>query len=173
MFCFNPIRNRAFINSNYEYKMNKLIPMTDFVLNYKYQNDKPISGQEFYKLRSIANYARFLKQPLKLGMFIPTDEDGNVLDAPGYFEASSFTEQMQYESYVDEYQQAQQKVLFKGFENSSNGDKFHNIIHKNKFLTFDKQYNNFTDSFDKRYTKIEDLVHLDLELTESALKQIQ
>ena len=31
---------------------------------------------------SIVKYANFLKQPLKLEMFVPCDEDGNVLEKP-------------------------------------------------------------------------------------------
>ena len=35
---------------------------------------------EFYNKSK--NYANFLKQPLTLGMFFPTDENGNVLHKP-------------------------------------------------------------------------------------------
>jgi len=50
--------------------MENLISMTDFVLSKKYT----ATGHE--------NYANFLKQPLELWMFIPCDEDGNVLEEP-------------------------------------------------------------------------------------------
>ena len=59
----------------------KLISMTEFVL----EQEQPTYLQKeefedvFYKIH---NYANFLKQPLKLSMFIPCDEFGNVLIKP-------------------------------------------------------------------------------------------
>lgn len=58
---------------------NKLIPMTDFVLSIL-NNTSP---NNFVKgVESIRAYAEFLKQPLALWMFVPCDEDGNVLEQP-------------------------------------------------------------------------------------------
>jgi len=56
----------------------------------------------------IFNYANFLKQPLTLGMFVPCSIDGNVLEEP--VESIGGVE-----LYAKEYQQAKQRVLFKGF----------------------------------------------------------
>lgn len=59
----------------------KLISMTDFVIlqNISLAN-KEIKHNEC-GLR-ILKYANFLKQPLILGMFVPCDENGNVLEEP-------------------------------------------------------------------------------------------
>ena len=62
----------------------KLISMTSFVLNKRkellrhseYKNDLENYANIVY------NYANFLKQPLNLGMFVPCDEDRNVLEEP-------------------------------------------------------------------------------------------
>ena len=51
-----------------------LIPMTDFVL--KYYSDETMD--ELQILDSINNYANFLKQPLKLEMFVPLDDKGRI-----------------------------------------------------------------------------------------------
>lgn len=47
-------------------------------------------------------YDKFIEQPLKLEMFVPCDEDGNVLNQ----KLCDFSK----------YQQAKEKVLFEGFE---------------------------------------------------------
>lgn len=54
----------------------KLISMTDFVI----QQRSELMFKELGK--ACCKYADFLKQPLKLEMFVPCDEDGNVLSEP-------------------------------------------------------------------------------------------
>lgn len=53
----------------------KLIKMTDFVLqeNKNGQQVNSITSQLHHELRSIKKYANFLKEPLKLEMFIGED----------------------------------------------------------------------------------------------------
>ena len=60
-----------------------LIPMTDFVLKsneWRKQWEMPIEVQERnnQSYRNILNYAKFLKQPLKLEMFVPLDDKGRI-----------------------------------------------------------------------------------------------
>ena len=55
----------------------KLISMTDYVL---LQHAESSNQNEFED--KCFKYATFLKQPLKLEMFVPCDEDGNVLEKP-------------------------------------------------------------------------------------------
>ena len=78
--------------------MEKLISMTDYVLLDKHAGS-PINMNK--------QYAHFLKQPLKLGMFFPCDEDGNLLDAFVHIVEGVFSR---------EYQQAKERVLFEGLE---------------------------------------------------------
>lgn len=99
----------------------KLISMTDFVIQ---EWEKDLYTDDFTKI--VKNYADFLKQPLKLEMFIPCDDNGNVLeDIIGNGMIHNYSEK------VKQYQQAKDKVLFKGFDIYSNGD-----LH-NAFVTFE------------------------------------
>ena len=99
----------------------KLISMSDFVLQEKTggQQVNSITSQLYYELRIIKKYADFLKQPLKLEMFVPCDDNGNVL------------EDIIGNGMIKQYEQAKDKVLFDGFDIYSNGD-----LH-NAFVTFE------------------------------------
>lgn len=88
-----------------------LIPMTDFVLKQNYTTTLDISQIDFYDkelkiLSTIRNYAELLKQPLKLEMFVPCDEDGNVLGEP----------QSAWSDGIEQWEKAKEKVLFEGFK---------------------------------------------------------
>jgi hypothetical protein len=94
----------------------KLISMTDFVL----ENDSTC----------IYKYANLLKQPLELWMFVPCDENGDVLVEPKYEELCKYCPledcksnsvgdscegsrcDVALENYIDEYQQAKERCLF-------------------------------------------------------------
>ena len=92
-----------------------LIPMTDFVL--KYYSDETMDELQILDL--INNYATFLKQPLKLEMFVPCDENGNILEEPQMRpERNSFDEEdMDYDAQeLYDYIKAKEKVLFEGFK---------------------------------------------------------
>lgn len=85
--------------------MKKLINMTDFVL---WQHAESSNQNEFED--NCYNYAKFLKKPLELGMFVPIDEDGNVLEFPKVCICTDSC------SFCKKYQKAKEKVLFEGFE---------------------------------------------------------
>lgn len=103
----------------------KLTSMTDFVLEHKHMI---LSNSDKY-IR-ISKYAKFLKQPLKLEMFIPCDKDGNVLEEPtmekyGWYSANHQEEQSgwmyeegesEYNKAISKYRKAKTKVLFKVFD---------------------------------------------------------
>lgn len=81
------------------------------------------------------NNTHFIAQQPKLGMFIPTDEDENVLEEPIYSEYvpaylndnfNKRNKQEDYEMYLDQYQQALSEVIFDGWE----------LEHKSDFTTF-------------------------------------
>lgn len=87
--------------------------MTDFVL----------SGQEtadYIKLYDgCFKYANFLKQPLTLGMFVPCDLHGNVLEDiknKTYTVGEVVPNDKDYCKLLKEYQEAKDRVLFKGFK---------------------------------------------------------
>ena len=95
-----------------------LIPMTDFVLRIneiEKEIDQFFDSWRMKQLRIIENYAKFLKQPLKLEMFVPCDENGNVLEEPQMRpERNSFDEEdMDYDAQeLYDYIKAKEKVSF-------------------------------------------------------------
>ena len=89
-----------------------LIPMTDFVNNVGNMENYPSHENA---LSWIYNYATFLKQPLKLEMFVPCDENGTILEEPQMRpERNSFDEEdMDYDAQeLYDYIKAKEKVLF-------------------------------------------------------------
>ncbi|MGI9582668.1 hypothetical protein ACR1PO_15845 [Chryseobacterium sp. RRHN12] len=132
----------------------KLIPLSDFVLEQdKITSKRPLRGIYTYKaIRSydkIVGYANFLKQSVHEGMFIPIDEQGNIISRPnlegGY---TSFGYSSEAFEVITKYKKAEKKVFFKG-------------ICK-------------TGMFDKPISEmiVEDLVKFEFELTPSALEAI-
>ena len=86
----------------------KLISMTDFVIeneNMVKQTESEMS-KDLFKL---AQYAHFLKQPLKLWMFTPCDEDGNILINDNLTE---YDREMYFEE-EQKFRQAKKRCLFK------------------------------------------------------------
>ena len=85
----------------------KLISMTSFVLQRDITDIK--------QRDSIVKYANFLKLPLKLEMFVPCDEDGNVLEEPKIEEeyVDERTTQI-FAQYQYDLDKAKEKVLFEG-----------------------------------------------------------
>jgi len=88
----------------------KLISMTDFVLE-TFDNTLTVDFQV-----KVFNYANFLKQPLKLEMIVPCDEDGNVLEEPQpIYHKDSFDDCEDYDydkTECNNYKKALGKVLF-------------------------------------------------------------
>lgn len=157
----------------------KLISMTDFVLGYS-QNSK--TGYEagynaLVGLRIFKNYAQFLKQPLTLGMFVPCDEDGNVLDSPRNANKDSLAydwlhEQYRYKEAI--YQQAKERVLFERFSVKRFIDKdnpCYVVSNGENEVTFHIGLYTFSKGVDFAKT-IEDLTHIQPTLTQTAIKQI-
>ena len=155
----------------------KLQSMTDFI-----ESKKPIhaylQNESFSAIQTHINetydlffkYCDFLKQPLQLGFFVPCDEEGNVLEEPkrwnDYLEfPDSFDGNKEWGELYN-YETAKERVLFKGFEARMFGWKKLYYVklgdNKNSIYTFPNLRN---------YT-IENLVRLEVELTDSAIKQI-
>jgi len=94
--------------------------MTDFVLEQCKDLDGAWDASFITKkLDKIHNYSQFLKQPLKLEMFVPCDEEGNVLEPVIQMDYIPFeghpTKHLQecYEEDLEKYNKAKQRVLFK------------------------------------------------------------
>ena len=99
----------------------KLISMTEFVLERSLKDISEYTVIDAFKdgakvMNEIFSYAKFINQPLTLGMFVPCDEDGNVLEEPEYHEPHSENEIGDYQELRDKFEEAKSKVLLDGFE---------------------------------------------------------
>ena len=127
---------------------------------------KSVSDSDYRILRD--NYDALLKQPLKLEMFVPCDENGNVLEEP-----KRWNDYLQFPDSFDgnkewgdlyNYELAIERVLFKGFKHYL-FRQANNIQHNKSRKCF--SFPNYNGVI------IEDLISLEVELTESAIKQIE
>ena len=126
----------------------KLISMTDFVC------------ENTYKWELILNYANFLKQTLELGMFVPCDEEGSILEEKEIidFHPKDWNE---INNQNQKYQQAKEKVFFQG---CIYDDKMDAVRDNIGLMMYSVKY----ESNDA----IEDLVKYNLTLTDSAIKKL-
>lgn len=93
----------------------KLVSATDYILEKQIKLDSGfINVTEFTD--SVVSYVEFLKQPLKLGMFIPCDENDEVLKEPFDTGMWSKWKDIERSEYCDRYEEAKERVLFKGWE---------------------------------------------------------
>ena len=140
-------------------ELTKLISLSEYVLNLN-----PSRGQ-------IVDYATFLNRKLELGFFIATDDDGNVLEKPDIKNyTGKDTRNIDYYQDCIKYQQALKKVLFKGFEvRKLFKDRYYLEIDNETILIYEIGNNECKFGFgeEEKYKTIQDLVHLDLELTEN------
>jgi len=137
------------------------------------------AGKEAEKFRLSLNHTKFVKQSLELGMFIPTDKEGNVLTEPkryrDYLEYPDSFDGNKEEMECWEYQEAKERVLFKGRCRTEDDLDYFFLTHLNMI-----KYNGYTSTFEWRkddikhsLDTIEDLLIInDLTLTQSALKLI-
>ena len=115
---------------------------------------------------SCHRYASFLKQFLQLWMFVPCDENGNVLEFPDPIHTYGL-EPADYEysdEDVEKYQKAKDRVLFEGFEVCNRLESVKCVVNGDLHFSYDH-------AIAKKET-IEDLVKYQLTLTASAIKQI-
>ena len=117
------------------------------------------------------NFDKFIKQPLKLEMFVPCDEDGDILHEPEDYEQRLPNMMTEYNDEIYRYKQEKEKVLFEGFEFK----EYERMICFEKkgieIFIYNKNYQTFSAPRGRIIT-IEDLIIYEFELTESAVKQI-
>lgn len=144
--------------------------MTDFILQ---EEKKGLQNTDRHlRFEKILKYAKFLKQPLTLGMFIPCDEDGNVLGEPQMRnERNSFDEEdMDYDAQeLHDYIKAKRKILFIGVEKLQvpQGKEIYTL--NNLPILLPDVNGKYHLAFG--LNTIEDLCKYDVELTESVIKQ--
>jgi hypothetical protein len=107
------------------YDFHRLIPMTSFVIDY-YSHE---GYADLQSLQLMKNYASFLKQPLSLRMFVPTDSNGELMKEPeDYIIWKEAKSKIRKDNFTVEqvekfklYEKAKKKLLFEGFKIAYNG----------------------------------------------------
>lgn len=144
--------------------MSKLISMVDFV----FEQEKSVIKFDYNELHAfktkISNYGDFIKQPLALGMFVPCDLDGNVLEEREIWHTTNQDSETQ--SLLIEFEEAKNRVLFKNIEYveaKKEGDySFVRIAYLSP-INYPKFWNGLT---------VEHLIKYNLTLTESKAKEL-
>lgn len=141
----------------------KLISMTEFVLMQFNKEDTGINAL-IIQYGKIVDYAKFLKKPLTLGMFVPTDENGNVLQDPNPIISTLEKGEIFNREVLETWEKAKEKVLFKGLSY-----KFGMIGYSN-----DSGWSSVFDLDFRPNSVIENLLNDKKEytLTQTAIKQI-
>lgn len=118
------------------------------------------------------NHDLFITKSLNLGMFVPCDENGNVLEDNKDMAKSIIDGDNSKEWALNKikYEKAEVKVLFKGFE-LENKSKFTTWVEK-KGIDIVFTNRGKVNLNDNDVVIIEDLVKYNLELTDNAIKQI-
>lgn len=140
----------------------ELLSMTDFVLE---QTELFYDKNQSKLIHNIVNYAQFIKQPLHRGMFVPCDENGNILEEPVWqveFEKNKVSDSNLIKK-SKQYEQAKEKVLFENIKHLS-----YNPVDKSNELY---DYKNNHLFFIEENETIEYLVEYNLQLTTNAIKQ--
>jgi hypothetical protein len=157
--------------------MKNLLSMKEFVLDIeneiKKEDYQVVAWQEkITAIDRIFNYANSINQPLKKGMFVPCDEDDEIL-YPEYAGGKEVIyDSMVHDFVMDkvlEYQEAKEKVIFKGFEASKEKGVI-KITNKIETFYFDIQKNKLYYKeivYWKPVYIIEDLIKVNIELTEN------
>jgi len=159
--------------------------MTKFVLNEEFQDTLDKDLAEIHQ-----DYARFLIQDLKWGMFIPCGENGDVLKYHGLYESyknSGFLNTGNWETQrqcdeAKKYFEAKERVLFEGFmsvDTRRKGQIYFALKQSHRKNNIDYIMNDafglfFYNSSNERsrLNVVEDLLNFhELILTESAIKQ--
>lgn len=149
--------------------MKTLTPLSDYVIEQS-SNDNIEKATGLAKnillhiWSKIFKRAQFIKRKLLIGMFVPADEEGNVLEEP----LTGYAGNEQYEGCEwDEYQQAKDKVIFKikGYNNFE--DAVQLTLSDGQILWYAKNTKKFFFSNIEDINTIEDLAKFNLELTNS------
>lgn len=163
-------------------KPREFIPMLDYVFEQRKKNDT----DNIRRFWSCERYARLLSLKPELWMFVPCDDEGNVLEDPEltmrqgdgqvYYGAS--------EEDFEQYQKAKDRVLFEGFEfrdrkliGASNNLRKNILCREEDDYYYDFEKGQIWDiqfgcnRMDLKNCRLEDLTTLGLTLTENAVRE--
>ena len=148
-----------------------LIPMTNFVNNVGNRENYPTHEKA---LSWIYNYATFLKKPLKLEMFVPCDDEGNILEEPKIEEEDidEHTTQI-FAQYQYDFDKSKEKVLFEGFKIYDYKLNVFFYLGRRKKLSYDKKRKDFI-TIGLLPETVEDLINISsqIKLSQTALNAI-
>ena len=134
--------------------------MTDFVLKQDNLVRKQKIDSIFFTM-NVTDYALFLKQPLTLSMFIPTDSEGNVLENPQNYDIWLMLHKSKGSTIGftghEIYKGAKEKVLFKGFSVCNRQSELICLIYNNEHYLLTNLLKG----------TLEDLVKFNLELSDA------
>jgi hypothetical protein len=151
--------------------------MTDFVIEY-YANE---GYADLQTLNLMNNYAKFLKKPLTLDMFVPVDSKGNILKEPKNYTVWKSLEHnsnktdgridyVEFEEYRV-YKKGESQCIFEGFEIAYNGYSVVRIVasyNDSIELSFNKNERLF-----QTFKDIESLIYFDeIYLNSTAMKNL-
>jgi hypothetical protein len=157
--------------------MKTLKSTTDFVLEVENNFDNSKYNQNYW-YEKIVNHAKTLKLKPELWMFVPTDENGNILEEPQMYERKLGFDEVDYEydeTEVKQYQTALSKVWFKGWQYDGKEDGFVYFKNNNKLLIFDIEKNTIEFIENILTYSIQTIEHLtpyNLEITENFGKNL-
>lgn len=153
----------------------KLISMTDFVL----EKSKNAPLEDYNQVNEtfvnkVINYANFLKQPLKLEMFVPCDDEGNVLDCKEWKQFEGKVTDLSF--ILEKHKKAKEKVLFEGFQANGIQEGYWcvELTNTDNWIIFHNNTVILENEFGEEiclYT-VECLINLDITIAQSALKKI-
>lgn len=141
----------------------KLVSNTNFGKSLKNSNDI-----EYRILRD--NYDNFLEKPLTPSMFVPCDEQGNILEKPKVRHDGGYDI-----GEAELYTKAKECILFEGLHKVKFTSLYgQSVIQYGKDINFTyKIIFEIRDNEIKMFYKnIESILNFDLTLTENAIKQI-
>ena len=139
--------------------------------------EQPYRTSRFYLIQ---NYADFLLKNITIGMLVPCDEFGNVLEEPLQEHYADYTDEQNVKDWLcnlEKYNQAQERILFKGFKvvDVHNGIAYSKSISDNSGLIHLFWLDNITQTWKLSFhlTNIESITKfIGIELTETAIKEI-
>lgn len=149
--------------------------MTNYVIS---QWDKDISREDF--AQSMIKYATFLEEPLTLGMFLPTDNDGNVLKQYIKTKDEEIHDQLKNCRIITKeevlYINAKRNVIFEGFEykkelRNSGGNYTHFL--NNNGLEIYLQWGGFyiSGKNENKITSIGDIAKYNININQNIINQ--
>lgn len=141
-----------------------LLSMTDFIDKYLH------TGDAVLQIRVLQGYKDFLKQILKLEMFVPCDNGSNILERPIHKYLTREGSEKEFDDYSSIFQLAKNKVLFSNVEVYTNWKYNLYFLSKIEFAKYDFKTKEFVINYP--FDTVESIIGLRPKLTQSALSAI-